>query len=70
METGKDSPAAAVEQAQLMYRAVLAPWAMDLMSLRRRGLDRPGRRYAHGLVLRPASPPGAGVVGVERRRAA
>ena len=46
---------AKVEQAQQMFRAVLAPWASDLMALRHRGLDRPSRRYAVGLVLRPAS---------------
>lgn len=44
------------EQARRMFRAVLAPWASDLMTLRRRGLDRPSRRYALGLVLRPAPP--------------
>lgn len=46
---------AAVEDARRRFRAVLAPWASDLMALRARGLDRPSRRYALGLVLRPTS---------------
>lgn len=46
---------AAVEDARQRFRAVLAPWASDLMALRARGLDRPSRRYALGLVLRPTS---------------
>lgn len=55
MQIGIAQSCAEVEQAQRMFRAVLAPWASDLMALRQRGLDLPGRRYAVGLVLRPAS---------------
>lgn len=54
MQIGKAQSCAEVELARQMFRAVLAPWAGELMALRRRGLDRPGRRYAKGLVLRPA----------------
>jgi hypothetical protein len=57
MQTEHAQSCAAEQQAKRMFRAVLAPWAMDLMALRRRGLDRPGRRYACGLVLRPAAEP-------------
>lgn len=55
------------QQARRMFRAVLAPWAMDMLSLRRRGLDRPSRRYQCGLVLRPGA---AGVQSGPLRRAA
>lgn len=55
MQTEKAQTCAPEEQARRMFRAVLAPWAMDLLELRRRGLDRPGRRYSCGLVLRPGS---------------
>ncbi len=55
MQTRIAQSCAEVEQARRMFRAVLAPWASDLMALRQRGLDLPGRRYSVGLVLRPAS---------------
>lgn len=39
------------EHARRMFRAVLAPWAADLLELRRRGLDRPGFRRGLDLPL-------------------
>ena len=57
MQTQTTKSCAQVEQARQMFRAVLAPWASDMLALRRRGLDRPCRRYAKGLVLRPAAQP-------------
>lgn len=40
---GIRSPEHAERAAQRLFRKTLAGWAMDLMDLRRRGLDRPGR---------------------------
>ena len=75
MQTADNQSCAAVEDARQMFRAVLAPWASDLMALRARGLDRPCRRYALGLVLRPTSPESAlaitrGATPMDGRRAA
>lgn len=39
---GLRSPEHAERAAQRLFRKTLAGWAMDLMDLRRRGLDRPG----------------------------
>lgn len=39
---GLRSPEHAERAAQRLFRKALAGWAMDLMDLRRRGLDRPG----------------------------
>lgn len=39
---GLRSPEQAEKAAQRLFRKALAGWAMDLMDLRRRGLDRPG----------------------------
>jgi len=39
---GIRSPEHAERAAQRLFRKTLAGWAMDLMDLRRRGLDRPG----------------------------
>ncbi len=36
-----------------MFRRVLAPWAMDIMRLRRAGLDRPTARKARRLLAVP-----------------
>lgn len=41
--------------ARAMFERVLGAWAMDVLALRRRGLDRPGRRGLIGLA--PAAPP-------------
>lgn len=57
MERTESQTCAAVDEARRKFRAVLAPWAGDLLALRSRGLDRPSRRYGKGLVLRPAPPP-------------
>ena len=41
---------------QEMFQRVLTGWAMDALSLRRRGLDRPSSREGAGLALiRPES---------------
>ncbi len=40
--------------ARRMFERVLTGWAMDVLSLRRRGLDRPGYRLARGTP--PATP--------------
>ncbi|MBK7404713.1 MAG: hypothetical protein IPJ41_08775 [Phycisphaerales bacterium] len=69
-DVGKQDSLGPVLQAERMYRAVLAPWAMDLLSLRHRGLDRPSRRYANGLVLRPAQSAPPAAAPQARRRAA
>lgn len=45
-------------EARVMFERVLAAWAMDVLSLRRRGLDRPGHRPAASLRL--AAPPATG----------
>lgn len=37
-----------------MFRRVLAPWAMDIMRLRRAGLDRPTARKARRLLAIPS----------------
>lgn len=44
--------------ARAMFQRVLASWAGDLLELRRRGLDRPGRRDGTGAPawLGPADP--------------
>ncbi len=48
-----------IASARAAYRAVLAPWAQDLLMLRHRGLDRPSVRYIQGLVLvRPSKAAG------------
>jgi hypothetical protein len=52
-ETGTD-PQAALDRARVMYRAVLAPWASDVLGLRARRLDVPGWRTGVGPVLRPS----------------
>lgn len=40
--------------ARLMFERVLTRWAMDVLSLRRHGLDRPGHReIGPGLVAAP-----------------
>ncbi len=48
-----DSPkqAQASERVQEMFQRVLTSWAMDALSLRRRGLDRPSSRECAGLAL-------------------
>lgn len=48
-------PDDAVAAAHAMFNRVLAPWAMDLLALRKRGLDRPGSRPGRGLFA--ADPP-------------
>lgn len=40
--------------AQAMFRRVLTGWAMDLLALRRSGLDRPGPRS--GSAMRALAP--------------
>lgn len=50
--TPASDPSAA---ARIMFERMLAAWAMDVLALRRRGLDRPGRRGVIGLA--PAAPP-------------
>jgi hypothetical protein len=42
--TAEGTEALTLSGARRMYQRVLAAWAMDLLSLRRAGLDRPGRR--------------------------
>jgi hypothetical protein len=39
--------------AQAMFQRVITGWAMDALSLRRRGLDRPSERSGTGLWLTP-----------------
>lgn len=47
----------AIEPMQEMFQRVLTGWAMDALSLRRQGLDRPTSREGAGLALtRPADP--------------
>jgi hypothetical protein len=41
-------------QVRAMFNRVLASWASDALSLRRRGLDRPGERDAGMLPVAPA----------------
>lgn len=43
--------------AARMFRRVLAPWAMDIMRLRRAGLDRPTARKARRLLAVPGDHP-------------
>jgi hypothetical protein len=57
MQTPATPGPEALEHARRMFRAVLAPWASDLLELRRRGLDRPSFRRAVGPALRPAGAP-------------
>lgn len=47
----------ALTKAQAMFQKALRGWALDLMRLRARGADRPGRRRPRGLGL--AAPVGA-----------
>ncbi len=56
----QNEPAEAIAEARRMFRAVLAPWASDLLELRRRGLDHPCFRRTLRPVLRA---PGAGTCG-------
>lgn len=39
------------DAVQEMFQRVLTGWAMDALSLRRRGLDRPSSREGAGLAL-------------------
>jgi hypothetical protein len=41
------------EKAQQMFQRVITGWAMDALSLRRRGLDRPGQRQGTGACTAP-----------------
>lgn len=59
----------AVAEARRKFCAVLAPWASELLELRRRGLDRPSFRLNHGQGLRPAALPALAAPGRERRAA-
>lgn len=52
--TGRTISAEAERQARVMFERILTGWAMDVLALRRRGLDRPGSRPGRGL---PAAPP-------------
>jgi hypothetical protein len=40
-------------RAQAMFQRVITHWAMDALSLRRRGLDRPTEREGTGLWAAP-----------------
>lgn len=46
-------------RAQAMFQRVITHWAMDALSLRRRGLDRPSVRDGTGLWVSPPAPPRA-----------
>lgn len=52
--TGRTPSAEAEHLARMMFERILTGWAMDVLSLQRRGLDVPGARAASG---RPAAPP-------------
>jgi hypothetical protein len=52
--------------ARRMYQRVLAGWAMDLLALRRAGLDRPGRRGTVLCGAAVAEPRACGVPGAAR----
>jgi hypothetical protein len=54
--------------ARQMYQRVLAGWAMDLLTLRRAGLDQPGRRgaWARGGVAPELAACGAVRLGARR----
>ena len=41
----------AADPMQLMFQRVITGWAMDALSLRRRGLDKPCTRDGAGLAL-------------------
>lgn len=41
----------ALTKAQAMFQRALRGWAQDLMRLRARGADRPGRRRTRGLGI-------------------
>lgn len=41
---GWNAPAEAEQEARQMFQRFLAGWAMDVLELRRRGLDRPVER--------------------------
>ena len=41
---------AMTSDVQIMFQRMLTGWAMDALALRRRGLDRPGRRTCAGLA--------------------
>jgi hypothetical protein len=47
LELGPDA------RAQSMFQRVVTGWAMDALSLRRRGLDRPSSRSGRGLGIVP-----------------
>ncbi len=45
----------AVREARAIYQRVLAGWAMDVLELRRGGLDKPSLRdHGHKLPMTPA----------------
>lgn len=46
-------------QAAHLFGRVLAPWAMDIMRLRRAGLDRPTARRARRLLALPGDHSGS-----------
>lgn len=73
MQTPPDPSDEALAQARRMFCAVLAPWASDLLRLRRSGLDRPGFRRCAGAALgpgraRPAAARESFVIPVDRGR--
>jgi hypothetical protein len=43
----------AQDEAKVMFQRVVTGWAMDALSLRRRGLDRPSVREGTGLWVTP-----------------
>lgn len=56
------------EEARGRFRRVLSHWASDLIELRARGLDRPGRRAfaADGPIRRPMPRTSIGADGLTR----
>ena len=57
MLTAEHRPCRAEVEVRRMFQRTLGGWAMDLLALRRAGLDRPGRRAG---TDRPLMGPGPG----------
>lgn len=54
--TGRTHSAEAEQLARVMFERVLAGWAMDVLALRRRGLDSPSSRTGSGRPVAPQCP--------------
>ncbi len=54
MDKAGDNADRALRESQRLYRRYMSAWAMDVLALRRAGLDRPRRQAS--LTLPPAAP--------------